>query len=115
MGGKIVTQLRKKERVMDHVEKYYWIIHHPKMGHKATQSTIELPPHKVNPVNEAIESDTKLNTIYRWWVKVCVEDYDEESKEWESEHVWTLDTGGKTAEETIDNLYLLVLKEYGDY
>ena len=100
---------------MDHVEKYYWIIDHPKLGHKHSQATIELTPHKVNPVNETIEEDTSLNTAYRWWVETLVEDIDEDTGEWYSEHLWCLDTGGETAEEAVDNLYELVLKEYGDY
>lgn len=100
---------------MDHVEKYYWIIDHPKLGHEYAQATIELTPHKVNPYNETIEDDATLNTAYRWWVETCVEDKDEDTGNWDSEHLWCLDTGGKTADEAIENLYKLVLENYGDY
>jgi len=98
---------------MNHVDKYYWIIDHPELGDKSSQSSIELTPHKVNPLNETIEDDISLNTEYRWWVEVTSPEFD--GNDWEYIHHWNLDTGGKTAEEAIDKVYDLVLKHYGNY
>lgn len=59
---------------MDHVEKYYWIIDHPKLGHEHCQSLIELTPHRLNPVNNTIEEDIILNTKYQWWVELTYQE-----------------------------------------
>ncbi len=104
-----------KRESMNHVEKYYWIIDHPRMGAEHSQSTIELTPQKVNPFNNIIEKDTSLNTKYQWWVEVTHEDLDETTDEYVCCHDWDLDTGGDTAEEAIEKLYNIVKAKYGDY
>lgn len=101
---------------MNHVDKYYWIIDHPKWADLG-QATIELTPQMVNPENETIETkDTRrhLNTANRWWVEVMYPEL-HEGEVVHSCHDWKLDTGGDSAESAIDSLYELVLKHYGDY
>lgn len=97
---------------MNHVDKYYWIIDHPKLS-KYSQATIEMTPHMVNPVNNTIEKDNSLNTKFEWWVEVCYEEEDGDDYVWC--HAWELDTGGDSAEEAIDKLYELVKFNYGEY
>lgn len=100
---------------MNHVDKYYWIIDHPKMGDENGQCTSELTPHLVNPLTNTIEDDKSLNTKYQWWVEVLYQEYNEDDNDFEYCHDWDLDTGGDSAEEAIDNLYEIVLKKFGDY
>lgn len=108
---------------MNNVEKYYWIIDHPKLSNKyGTQPTIELTPHMVNPLNDTIEQDRNLNTKQQWWVEVNVANPDFEpdavfpdDKSFKHSHDWELDCGGDTAEEAIDTLHSLVIEHYGDY
>lgn len=104
---------------MNPVDKYYWIINHPRLTIGGGQAAIELTPHMVNPENETIETDTgrqHLNTSNRWWVEVTIQDENEcGSQGWEWVHDWELDCGAETAEEAINTLYHLVLERYGDY
>lgn len=109
---------------MNNVDKYYWIIDHPKLSNKkyGTQPTIELTPHMVNPFNDTIEEDQSLNTKQQWWVEVNVANsyFDPKAvfpddKSFERSHDWELDCGGNTAEEAVDKLYELVVNKYGDY
>ncbi len=100
---------------MNHVEKYYWIIDHPRIGVEHSQCTIELAPQKVNPINDTVEKDTSLNTKYQWWVEVTHEEFDEDNNEYVYCHDWDLDTGGDTAEEAIEKLYGIVKYKFGDY
>jgi hypothetical protein len=104
---------------MNHVDKYYWVIDHPKLTIGGGQAMIELTPHMVNPDNETIElvlNKQSLNTSSRWWVEVTVESENEcGSQGWEFYHDWDLDCGGNSAEEAITNLYQLVLNKYGEY
>jgi hypothetical protein len=96
---------------MNHVDKYYWVVDHPKLGGTA-QAVIEMNPQQVNPENNEISLDhPELNTKFEWWVEVLVWDEDSRSRC----HDWEVDTGGDTAEEAIHNLYDLVLKTYGGY
>lgn len=99
---------------MNHVQKYYWIIDHPKLTKYGGQAVIELTPHIVNPVNETIELDDNLNTACRWWVELSYEgeDFQEDGC---LIHDWDCDTGGATAEEAIENLHTLVKNKFGDY
>lgn len=98
---------------MTHVEKYYWIIDHPKIGSVSwAQGVIELTPHLVNPENDTIEEDASLNTKYQWWVEFSK--IDEEGDEHPT-HFYELDCGGDTAEDAIHKLYELVLQKYGGY
>jgi len=104
---------------MNHVDKYYWVIDHPKLTIGGGQASIELTPHMVNPDNETIETEYSkrhLNTASRWWVEVQVESENEcGSQGYEWCHDWDLDCGGNTAEDAINNLHQLVLDKYGDY
>ncbi len=96
---------------MDHVDKYYWVINHPKLG-GSTQAIIELQPQKVNPVSDEIDLDhPELNTKFEWWVELSVWDAYERTN-W---HDWVFDCGGATAEEAVDTLYRKVLTAHGDY
>lgn len=104
---------------MNNVDKYYWIINHPKL-HKGVigQASIELSPQMVNPVTNEVDSNKALNTKQEWWVEVSEgnEYYDPEDKySCRTAHDWDLDTGGDTAEEAIANLYELVLSRHGEY
>lgn len=99
---------------MNHVDKYYWIIDHPKLTKGRGQAEIELTPHMVNPENEIIEGDITLNTVFRWWVEVSTVSYGDYGGV-EMIHDWGLDCGGETAENTIETLYDIVLQKYGDY
>lgn len=97
---------------MNHVQKYYWTIDHEKIGVKHAQGTIELCPQLVNPVNNEISKHNKLNTKFQWWVEFSkLDSMDDEH----NTHYQNLDCGGDTAEEAINALYELVLKEYGTY
>ncbi|AHK11288.1 hypothetical protein S14_179 [Shewanella sp. phage 1/4] len=101
---------------MNHVDKYYWIIDHPKLTIGGGQASIELTPHMVNPDNETIETEDNkqhLNTTPRWWVEVLYEVWGK--YEIEYCHDGELDCGGETAEDAINTLYELVLTKYGDY
>lgn len=107
---------------MNNVDKYYWIIDHPRLTSKYVyQASIELTPHMVNPLTNCIDlKNTRLNTKQRWWVEVSSanQDYDgtaDDVMDLRYCHDWELDTGGDTAEEAIDNLYELVIKVYGKY
>ena len=105
------------------VDKYYWIIDHPKLTNKyGTQPTIEMTTHMVNPVDCVISTDGSRNTKLEWWIEcnVANEDFNPSAEfpDFESfrrYHDTILDCGGNTAEEAIDNLYNLVIKHYGDY
>ncbi len=97
---------------MNTTEKYYWCIDHEKIGKAWVEGSIELTPHMVNSVTGAIEDDKSLNTHLRWWVEYHKTDEGEND---EFTHFYKLDCGGDTAEEAIDKLYELILKEYGDY
>ncbi|AUR89280.1 hypothetical protein NVP1121O_252 [Vibrio phage 1.121.O._10N.286.46.C4] len=98
---------------MNHVEKYYWIINHEKIGVPYAQGTIELSPHLVNPETCAIDlKDPSKNTKSEWWVEFSKLDSEEDEGH---THYWDLDCGGDTAEEAIDTLYGLVKAIYGDY
>lgn len=98
---------------MDHVDKYYWIINHPKIGvGLGFQGSVELTPQRVNPENSTIEVNEALNTKYEWWAEFSK--LDKISDEIET-HYWELDCGGDTAEEAINNLYNLVKDKYGEY
>ncbi|AUR93510.1 hypothetical protein NVP1187O_197 [Vibrio phage 1.187.O._10N.286.49.F1] len=98
---------------MNHVDKYYWIIDHPKLTKGRGQAEIELTPHMVNPENEIIEGDITLNTAFRWWVEVTQTVLYE--GEYIKAHDWDLDCGGETAEDAVETLYGTVLQKYGDY
>lgn len=102
---------------MNHVDKYYWIINHPKIGWSKTQANIELSPHMVNPKTQAIHGgkEEHLNTEPQWWVEVSKFDNHNDWEEGIPTHYWELDCSGNTAEEAIDNLYNLVMEQYGDY
>ncbi len=105
---------------MNNVDKYYWIINHPKLTSKnCFQAEIELTPHMVNPANDTIEDDKSLNTKQQWWVELSGynEFHDDEILPFDAthSHYWEMDTGGDTAEEAVDNLYDAVLRVYGDY
>lgn len=105
------------------VDKYYWIIDHPKLTNQyGTQPTIEMTPHMVNPIDCIINVDNSLNTKLKWWIEcnVANEDFNPsvefpDDDSFERCHDLDLDCGGDTAEEAIDNLYNLVIKHYGDY
>lgn len=99
---------------MNHVDKYYWIINHPKLTLGRGQAQIELTPHMVNPITGAIDPDDHLNTKFEWWVELSSVGCGDNGGH-EMYHEWELDCGGDTAEEAIDNLYNLVLVKYGDY
>ncbi|CAH9011911.1 conserved hypothetical protein [Vibrio phage 249E41-1] len=105
---------------MNNVDKYYWIVDHPKLcSTYIAQASIELTPQMVNPVTKEIDLDSPSNnTEQNWWVEVSSanKDYNpNDPTDHPSCHDWNLDTGGTTAEEAIDKLYELVLKHYGDY
>lgn len=104
---------------MNNVDKYYWIINHPKLCKGVIgQASIELSPQMVNPVTNEIDSNKALNTKQEWGVEVSEgnEYYDPDDKySCRTAHDWGLDTGGDTAEEAIDNLYELVLSKHGEY
>lgn len=97
---------------MNHVDKYYWIINHPKIGCETSQGSVELTPHMVNPSNGVIENDLTLNTKSEWWVEFSK--LDKKGDKYKT-HYWSLDCGGDSAEEAINNLYKLVLDKYGKY
>ena len=108
---------------MNHVDKYYWVIDHPKLTNKyGTQPVIELTPHMVNPDNNTIMDDVTLNTKSQWWIEVNVANIDFNPKSvpfsensHEYMHDWNLDCGGNSAEDAVDMLYQLVLEHYGGY
>ncbi len=101
---------------MNTCDKYYWVINHPKLTPESRQADVELTPHMVCPTDNTIKSDTSLNTKLQWWVEVCFYGYvDEYHDDLQPFHDWELDTGGDSSEEAIENLYDLVLAEYGDY
>ncbi len=106
----LLEKLVKRGR-MNHVEKYHWIVDHPRMGVGHIESAIELIPQKVNPFNNLIEKDTSLNTKDYWCVGVTHGDLDEAL----DVHMYHQSTGGDTAEEAIEKLYNIVKAKYGDY
>lgn len=97
---------------MNTTEKYYWCINHEKIGEPHAQGSIELTPHMVNPLNHTIEDDKTLNTQLQWWIEYFK--LNEKGGNVDT-HYWNLDCGGNSAEEAIDTLYELILKEYGEY
>lgn len=97
---------------MNHVDKYFWVINHPKMGVPTAQAEIEFTPQMVNPKTNAIDEDVTLNTKFEWWIEVSkLVHIEDEHKS----HFWELDCGGNTAEEAVHNLYKLVKQQYGEY
>lgn len=94
---------------MDHTDKYKWIIYHPKFTKFGTDGVIKLTPHK----KVLLDKKGVQNTTFLWYVEMLYE------KEIEYEiilyHDYMLDCGGKTAEEAINNLYNLIITEYGKY
>jgi len=93
-------------------EKYFWIINHPDLS-KWGQAVIELTPHMVNPENNTIEEDEKLNTKLEWWVELNRQDFSED--QFYTFHDYEFDCGGDTAEEAIEALYKIVLEICGNY
>lgn len=101
---------------MNSCEKYWWITEHPEFINKDLATVdIEITPHMVCKETNRIEDYEKLNTTLQLWIEVMVPYYNSDEDKWEHSHHTELDCGGFTWEEAIDNLYELVLKEYGDY
>ena len=101
---------------MDYVEKYWRIIEHPKLNRVGPQPIIDIEPHKVNPLTNAIDPDTKLNTQFQFWVEFMYNDgSDPFIPDHKRGHDWNFDCGGNTYEEAISTLYDLVIKKFGDY
>lgn len=104
---------------MNFVDKYYWIINHPKITSRyKPQASIDLYPQMVNPTNNTVEKDISLNTKPEWWVELSMAnpEYDPSNQDTlTTMHDWRLDCGGDTSEEAIEKLYDNVLGYYGDY
>lgn len=101
---------------MNSCEKYWRIMDHPAFINKDFVGIeISIDPHMVCKETNKIEDYKKLNTTLQLWIEVLVPYYNDDTKQFESEHNWMLDCGGFTWEEAIDTLYDLVLIEYGDY
>ncbi|AFC21583.1 hypothetical protein GAP32_133 [Cronobacter phage vB_CsaM_GAP32] len=100
---------------MNIVEKYYWIIEHPKYVPFGDTAVIEITPHMVCPETNCVEKLELLNTKLQFWVELLIPFFDEQHKQHCHSHDWELDCGGDTWEEAVENLYKLVLEKYGDY
>ena len=96
---------------MNTTDKYYWCIDHSGIGLKDSQGSIEICPQMVNPTNSTIEDDTTLNPKQEWWIEYCKLDSKGDKT---PTHYWDLDCGGSTIDEAIDELYKLMLKNYGE-
>ena len=111
---------------MHFVEKYYWVLDHPKLnGAKdrrsrkvCPQPSIEIGPQLVNPLTDEIDlKDDSLNTKVAFWAELIAhfpweEDYASHKS---ASHAWEMDCGGDTYEDAVNALYEKVLKEYGNY
>ena len=109
----------------DFYEAYQWLYNHPVFQYQCTFEELSEPQLesffdyavdvevvKVNPENNTIEDDPKLNIKTRVWFEIS-EDYDEKYHT-TSTHIWYLDTGGNTYEEAMISLANLVYKFYKD-
>jgi len=106
----------------DFYDVWHWLEEHPyyQYMHKPTgisdsyfQNAISfIDVVKLNPKDETINDDDKLNTATRIWLEPA-SDFD---PNWNccSTHDWFLDTGGKTFDEAIINLGKLVFEFYGE-
>ena len=68
------------------------------------QESLIIEVQKVNPKNDTIENDEKLNTKTVVWLECGSPYYDENTKSILTYHNWDWDCGGYTFEEAIINL-----------
>ena len=68
------------------------------------QESLIIEVQKVNPENDTIEEDEKLNTKTVVWLECGSPYYDENTKSILTYHNWDWDCGGDTFEEAIINL-----------
>ena len=68
------------------------------------QESLCIEVQKVNPENDTIEEDEKLNTKIVVWLECGSPYYDEHTKRILTYHNWDWDCGGDTFEEAIVNL-----------
>ena len=103
---------------MNTAEQYYWITNHPEFDNAPKGKlgiTLEFTPMMVNPEDDHVADDAKLNTKLVWWVETMQAVAEEGKLDIQYYHEWALDSGGDTAEEAVADLYLLVKQYYGDY
>lgn len=112
---------------MNVAEKYWWVHAHPKLNPVSGWSPlIEIEPHMVNDTTVCVENEESLNNNIRYWIELMYYDVNTDvvpnrrdfipiRSNMTYVHAWKCDCGGWTADEAIERLYELVLKEYGDY
>ena len=97
-------------------EAYWWVMDHPKLTACGCFTPwIDMTPHMVNPLTNAVDDDPSLNTKQEWWIECGPYVEDEYTGNIVSCHDWQLDCGGDTIDEALLKLAYLVLAHYGDY
>lgn len=103
---------------MNTVEKYWWIIQHPKLNplecNDEVSVSLDIEMQMVCPETKRIESLSFLNTKEEVWIEVISPYWNKGDMKWVESHDWELDGGGATFEEAIDDVYNKVKEQHGD-
>jgi len=95
-------------------EAYWFVMNHPKLLYKeCIDPWFEITPHMVNEKGFVSENEEE-NTILEWWIE-CGPYVDDKHFGLIPFHDYELDCGGRTAEDAVMKLAILVKEKYGDY
>ena len=103
---------------MNTVEKYRFIIDHPKLNPEGADGLcvhFDIDCQMVCPETGRVEDYEFMNTKEEIWVELMVPEFEVYYQKWMVTHDYECDGSGGTWDEVVDSVYQKVLQKYGDY